>query len=181
MAGRIGGAGPALALVLLGGCERGPAGAAETAAPPAAERAAPSLIGTWRTAQPARFAGEGLRTETREGRTRYKADGSFAYSGRLIIFGERLPPDGLAFRMRGEGAWAEANRILTERFTTLDIAPEAANPALEKLGRDMAAELIARPPSEADIQALDENQLMLRDRATGATASFTRAEDAPAE
>lgn len=164
-------AGLALALALLAGCERG---APEKASAAADAAAAPALVGAWRTEQPARFAGEGLRTETHDGRTVYKPDGSFDYSGRLLIFGEKLPQAGLGFRMRGQGAWTEANRILTERFTALDIAPEAANPTLERLGREMAAELVARPPTESDIQALDDWHLMLRDRATGTVASYAR-------
>lgn len=145
----------------------------DTGGAPAA-KATPGLVGTWRTAEPVRFAGEGVRTETSGGRTTYRPDGRFDYRGRLTIFGERLPAEGLPFDMRGSGTWSTGNRILRERFTAVDIAPAAPNPTLARLGRDMAGEIVAREPTEADIVTLDATQMMLRDRATGTVATFAR-------
>lgn len=164
-------ASPVLLLAALAGCDR----EGEPTAPAAAgEEAQPTLVGTWRTEQPARFVGEGLRTETHEGRTVYAADGGFAYRGRLLIFGDRLPTEGLGFDMRGKGEWRAANRILTERFTDMTIVPDGPNPVLEKLAAEIARDLVARPPVQSDIQALDEWHLMLRDRSTGTVATFAR-------
>lgn len=157
--------------LVLAACSGG--GSGDSGEPPAAI-AAPSLVGTWRTAQPIRFAGEGVRTETSEGRTTYSHDGRFDYQGRLTIYGERLPAEGLPFDMRGSGTWSAGNRILREHFTRVDIAPAAPNPTLAKLGRDMAGEIVAREPTDADIVALDQTQMMLRDRATGTVATFAR-------
>jgi len=159
-----------LLLGALAGCDRGDE--RKAAAPAAAAR--PTLVGAWRTEQPARFAGEGLRTETRDGRTVYRPDGGFDYRGRLIIFGEKLPAEGLGFDMQGRGEWRAANRILTERFTAMQIVPDGPNPVLEKLAAEIAKDLVARPPVRSDIQALDEWHLMLRDRETGTVASFAR-------
>lgn len=162
-----------LLLVALAGCgsrdePKAKADGGSAAAP------APTLIGTWRTQQPARFAGEGYRTETSDGRTSYRPDGRFDYSGRLTIFGERLPAEGLPFDMTGQGTWSADNRILRERFTTVQIVPAAPNATLAKLGRDVAAEVVARPASEADVVQLDAGQMMLRDRSSGSVATFAR-------
>lgn len=158
--------------LLLAAC----GGGGEDRSPPAAPTQAPSasLVGTWRTTQPIRFAGEGVRTETTEGRTAYLSDGSFVYRARLTIFGDRLPAEGLPFDLRGRGAWSADNRILRERFTQVDIAPAAPNPTLARLGKDMARELVAREPTEADIVLIEGSQLQLRDRVSGTVASFLR-------
>lgn len=163
-----------LFLVALAGCGSRDEPEAKKAAGPASAAPAPTLIGTWRTQQPARFAGEGYRTETSDGRTTYQRDGRFDYSGRLTIFGDRLPAEGLPFDMTGQGTWSANNRILSERFTTVQIVPTAPNATLAKLGRDAAAEVVARPASEADIVRLDAGQLMLRDRRSGSVATFAR-------
>lgn len=158
--------------VALAGCDR----AREPAAPVAGAKteAAPSLVGTWRTEQPARYAGEDVRTETRDGRTVYRPDGRFAYTGRLVVHGEKLPADGLPFRMRGEGEWRAANRILTERFTALEVAPEGENRTLARLGQQIAADVVARPPTEADIMVIDQFHMRLRDRDSGEVATYAR-------
>jgi hypothetical protein len=52
--------------------------------------------------------------------------------------------------------------------------PAAPNATLAKLGRDVAAEVVARPASEADIVQLDAGQMMLRDRSSGSVATFAR-------
>lgn len=157
-------------VLLLAGCDAAPSSKPSTRA-----TAAPATLhGTWRAQQPALFAGEGLRTETRDSRTTYHPDGRFDFSAQLAIFGDRLPPDGLPFTMTGAGRWRLANRILAERFITVTITPPVQNPLLSRLGKDMAEEVTARAESIADVVALEATRLVLRDRTDGTTATYAR-------
>ena len=133
-----------------------------------------SIVGTWTTDQPVTFSGEGLRTETSEGRTAYGPDRHFDYSGRLTIYGEKLPAGGVSFRIAAKGDWKRERNLLSEDFTDVTLSSEVPNPALDRLADQLEGEMAAAPASVSEILALDETALKLRDRSDGRVTTYTR-------
>ena len=159
-----------LALLALAGCERERRRDAE----PAQAQAEPKLTGTWASETPATFSGEGLRTETTEGRTTYRPDGSFAYTGRLTIYGEKLPAGGIPFRLEADGKWQKRGRLLAEDFTQVRVTPEVPNQPIAALAKQLGEEIAAQPPSQSDILEFTPTGLMLRDKESGKVSTYTR-------
>lgn len=158
-----------LALLALAACER--EAQREPAAEPPRE---PSLVGAWASETPATFSGEGLRTEVTGGRTTYRPDRSFGYTGRLVIYGQQLPAGGIPFRIEAEGRWQKQGRALAEDFTKVQVTPEVANPDLQALAEQLGEEMAAAPPSRSDILEFSDTGLMLRDRETRKVSTYTR-------
>lgn len=158
------------ALAIITGCGR----EERSARPPAEPARQVSLIGAWASETPATFSGEGLRTEVSEGRTTYLADQSFGYTGKLVIYGEKLPAGGIPFRIRADGRWQQRDRSLAEDFTRVSVTPEVANPTLQRLADQLGAEMASAPPSRSDILEFTETGLMLRDRETQKVSTYTR-------
>ena len=143
-------------------------------APAGPEPKPASLVGTWTTDQPVRFSGEGLRTETSQGRTAYAPDRRFDYSGRLTIYGEKLPAGGVSFRIAAKGDWRRERDRLTEDFTQVSLTSEVPNADLDRLADQLEAEMEAAAPSVSDIVALNQRALKLRDRSDGRETTYTR-------
>lgn len=159
-----------LGLLMLAGCER----EAQQQAGPSESRAGVSMVGAWATETPATFSGEGFRTETTDGRTRYRPDGGFAYTGRLTIHGQQLPAGGIPFRIEADGKWQRRERALIERFTDVRVTPEVPNPVLGRLADQLAAEMEAGAPSQADILEISDTGLQLRDKASGKVSTYSK-------
>lgn len=162
----------ALALALAA-CQK-PAGDAQGDAAQPSGRAG-DLVGTWTTDAPVDFSGEGLRTQMVGGKTVYAADRKFTYSGRLTIFGNKLPVDGLNFQVAGEGDWTRDGNQLTEDYTRVTITPEAGNPTLARLARQMADEMVAEAPTRSRIVELSDSRMELSDEASDRRTSYSRA------
>lgn len=157
----------------LAACQK-PAGDTANAAAEAPSRAG-DLIGTWTTDAPVDFSGEGLRTRMSGGTTRYGADNKFAYAGRLTIFGDKLPVEGLAFQVKGQGDWTRNGNQLTEDYTAVTITPEAGNRQLDKLAHQMADEMVAEAPTQSRIVELSDSRLELNDESSDRHSSYSRA------
>jgi hypothetical protein len=133
-----------------------------------------TLVGTWNTDGPVSFSGEGLRTTMEGGRTVYHPDKTFDYSGRLTIFGNALPTEGVSFRVTGKGAWQQDGSTLSEDYTAVTVQSEHDDAALKRLAGQLATELRDQPATESAVIELSADRLELRDRTTDRLTSYTR-------
>lgn len=144
--------------------------------PRARENAAPSpIVGSWVGAAPVVYRGADVRTETRDSRVEYRADGSFRYAARMTVFGDRLPRRGLAFAIEGSGRWQLSDGELVERFTAAQVSPvDDASPSLELVAQAMSDEATARPPTRSAVLETGPERLVLRDLESGDTVTYVR-------
>lgn len=164
----------AAALILLPACgsREDDAPAAETATASSTQPVADPLVGRWTSDAPAEFVGEGLRTRMADGRTDYRPDGSFAYAGRLTVFGERLPSDGMSFAVTADGRWQRQGDRLTEDYTAVRVVPEHEDGELRRLADQLGREMVEEPATVSRVETLEGGRMTLSTE--GRSQSYTR-------
>lgn len=90
------------------------------------------------------------------------------------MFGPQVPEAGIAFRVRVDGRWTLADRILTERIEQATVTPELDFPVLQRLGKQMADQARNQPAGISDVVELSAEKLVLRDRDTAQVVSYRR-------
>jgi hypothetical protein len=170
---------PAAALLLAasggGAPDQPPANTANAAAAPTQPASASPLVGRWVASEPVRFASEEVRTETSEAEVEYRADGSFRYRARLSMAGGQIPGEGLSFRLDATGRWTLADAVLSERFDTVTVEPEARKDGnINLVAEALADEMKADAPSRAEVVELSPDRLVLRERESAQIVTYVR-------
>lgn len=136
------------------------------------DRRAENMVGTWMQDTNFTMTAAGQTFTIMNGEVEYDADGTSEIEAMLIIDG--LPDGENSYRIELDGTYALQGSALTETFTEAEVEPVVANAKTRTIATAIEQALAASGTTESVVVRADEDVLVRRVDALGATLRYTR-------